>query len=361
MADEEKPDAAEVASRDLPLGSASLGERVKAYASKNWLPLFSAFVLGLGFPLWKMFIYEAADISVEVTEVERKSDTIRIEVFRDPAFKPLFEGRRISFDFPDFDPSSASSGTMTLPQLERYLESKKDFFDREDARIADQRRRVEEIRSTPRFDLTFANRLNGPLSPEIEFDPSIFRDAKANEIEQLRSKFFARYQQDTETREKNQADSRKAFDGARAAFAQRQEQANLKLARISLKGAISNSGAGAISLRPQGFLRVYLGGNNYVDIELNMEQYDSKGDMQPRSSKIVSYRSDAIGTLRDTDQDKINTYFKQNVPAALFIVDINGKVYQSNTIPFAQGLYQQSVFDMLRSAASKRRPPEVKQ
>lgn len=343
------------------ISHATLGGRFKAYAIKNWIPLFSAFVLGLGFPLWKIFIYETADISVEVTEVERRSDVIHIEVFRDPAFKPLFEGRRLPFDFQDFDSTSSGNGSMTLPQLERYLDSRKDFLDREDGRITEQRRRIEEIRATTRLDLNYANKLNGPLSPEIEFDPSIFRDNRNIEIEQLRNKFISRYQQDTETREKLLSESRKAYDGARAAFAQRQEQANLKLARINLKGAISNSGAGAISLRPQGFLRVYLGGNNYVDIELNMEQYDTKGDMQPRSSKIVGYKSDAIGTLRDTDQDKINTYFKQNVPAALFIIDINGKVYQSNTIPFAQGLYQQSVFDMLRSTASKRRPPEIKQ
>ena len=103
-----------------------------------------------------------------------------------------------------------------------------------------------------------------------------------------------------------------------------------------------------------------MGGNNYVDVELNMEQYDTKGDMQPRSSRIVTYKSDQLEKFRESDQEKINSYFKQNVPAALFIMDINGKVYQSNTIPFAQGLYQQSVFDRLRSEASKRKTPDIK-
>jgi len=356
MSTEEATNANHSDSKPLP---ASAPRRFVSYVRQNWLAFFSAFVLGLAFPLWKMFVYETPDISVEVTEVDKTAESVRVDITRDPAFKPLFEGR---FTLPlgvDAEGSTTTRG-VDLNQLERLLDSRKDAIEREESRLPDQRRVLEELKNSQRFDLQAATRLNAPLVPEVDFDAIVFRDNKPQEVEQLKQKFVARLTKDLEEREKNLADRKKAYEVARGAFALRQQQANLKLAKISLKCAISNSGAGAISLRPQAFLRVYLGGNNYVDVELNMKAYDTKGDMQPKSSRIVTYESDPLEKFRESDQDKINTYFKQNVPAALFIIDINGRVYQSNTVPFAQGLYQQSVFDRLRSEASKRKTPDLK-
>lgn len=331
--------------------------KFRTYLSANWLSLFSAFILGLAFPIWKIYVYETSDISVEVTEVDKTAESVRIEIYRDPAFKPLFEAR---FPFSLGIENDANARGVDLIQLERMIDGRKDALEREESRLPEQRRGLEELKNNQRFDAQTASRINTPLVPEIDFDQSVFREGKTSEIEQLKAKFVARLEKDLEEREKNLVERKKAYEVARAAFLLRQQQANLKLAKLAIKCAISNSGAGAISLRPQAFLRVYLGGNNYVDVELNMKSYDTKGDMQPKSSRIVTYESDSIEKLRESDQDKINTYFKQNVPAALFIVDINARVYQSNTVPFAQGLYQQSVFDRLRSEASKRKTPDLK-
>lgn len=335
----------------------STGQRLRIYLQENWLSIFSAFVLGLAFPIWKIYVYEAPDISVEVTEVDKTSEAVKIEISRDPAFKPLFENRFPSGIF--FDDDARARG-VDLAQLERMIETRKDALEREESRLPDQRRNLDELRNSQRFDAQIASRINSPLVPEIDFDPKLFRDGKQADIDRLKAKFVARLEVDLEERERNLVNQKKAFEVAKTAFTLRQQQANLKLAKLAIKCAISNSGAGAISLRPQAFLRVYLGGNNYVDVELNMRSYDQKGDMQPKSSRIVTYESDPMEKLRESDQDKINTYFKQNVPAVLFIVDINARVYQSNTVPFAQGLYQQSVFDRLRSEASKRKTPDLK-
>ncbi len=129
-------------------------------------------------------------------------------------------------------------------------------------------------------------------------------------------------------------------------------EANDKKARVVVDCAVSNSGAGALSLKPQGLLRIYLGGANYFDVELGIETYGDKGNLAPRSSAIMRLSSQPLEEMRLPDQDQIKTYFRQNAPATLFLIDINGKVHQSNTVPFARGLYQQSVLDDLRKAAS---------
>jgi len=336
--------------------------RFSFYIRKNWLPIFSAFVLGLGFPLWRLYFFEVADVRVEVTEVDRRSDPVRIELARDPIFKALIERRPalVSALFAGTTAQTTTARQLELDELERLIESQTDDLEPIEKRLIDSKKTLEELNSRQPFELSTAQRLNRPLAPEERFDSAIFNPRDEAAIADLRRRFIDRVNRDVATQEVQLADKRRSLDAARTNLAKRREQAELRDARIYIKCAVSNSGAGSISLKPQGFLRVYLGGNNYIDIELTMELYDEKGDLQPRGSRIITFRSDPLAKLREAELDKINTYFKQNVPAVLFMIDINENVYSSNTVPFAKGLYQQTVFDTLRSEASKRRTPDVR-
>lgn len=337
--------------------------RLASYVRKNWLPIFSAFILGLGFPLWKLYFFEVSNVRVEVTEVDRRSDPVRIELARDPIFKVLLERR------PSLISSLFSGANLAVPntarqleldELERLIESQTDDLEPPEKRLIESKKALEELNSRQTFDLATAQRLNRPLAPEERFDSAIFSPRDEAAIADLRRRFADRVTRDIAAQEVQLADKRRALESARSSLTKRREQAELRDARIYIKCAVSNSGAGAISLKPQGFLRVYLGGNNYIDIEMTMELYDEKGDLQPRGSRIITFRSDPLAKLRETELDKINTYFKQNVPAIFFLIDINENVYSSNTVPFAKGLYQQTVFDRLRGEASKRKAPETR-
>jgi hypothetical protein len=79
---------------------------------------------------------------------------------------------------------------------------------------------------------------------------------------------------------------------------------------------------------------------------------DKVGDLLAKSSKVFLLRSRPLLELSKPEREQIDSYFKQNTPAQLFLVDIRGNVYRSNTVPFARGLYEQSVYDALRAAAA---------
>src|SRR5206468_3135398 len=93
-------------------------------------------------------------------------------------------------------------------------------------------------------------------------------------------------------------------------------------ARIWATAAVANSGRGAISLRREGILRVFLGGSNYIDLELVVDKYETHADLTPKTSRIISLFSDPLKDMKTSDQERIVSYWGQNVPCKLFLTDI---------------------------------------
>ncbi|MET3133229.1 hypothetical protein AAKU55_003519 [Oxalobacteraceae bacterium GrIS 1.11] len=324
------------------------------YIKSNWLSLFSAFILGLGFPLWRIYVIEVPDVRVEVTEVDKKSDPMKIDLLRDSAFKPLFDARPSITD-------SRVNRTVDLDEAQSWLDSQGEGIERQQSRSTELHKSIDDLKGSVNIDLSTATRLNISLFPEVPFNSSIFHgvgDPAA--IADLRKAFIERFEKEVTPLDAYLITRKDIYEKAKIALRERRERAEMKESRVHINCVVSNAGGGAVSLKPQAFLRVYLGGNNYIDIELTMPNYGEKGTLQPKSSQIITFTSDPMVKLRETDQDKVATYFKQNAPAILFIIDIESKIYQSNTVPFAKGLYQQTVFDRLRSEASKRLIPEPK-
>ena len=126
-------------------------------------------------------------------------------------------------------------------------------------------------------------------------------------------------------------------------------------AKIIVTAVISNSGDGSTTLMPQALLRTDLGQGNYLDIDLYIPKYEtSSSEIKPRSASIIKLESPPISDMSPSDQDRFRSFFKNTSPTNLYIKDVKNHYYKSNTIPFAQGIYEQKIYDGLKSYASNR-------
>lgn len=127
-------------------------------------------------------------------------------------------------------------------------------------------------------------------------------------------------------------------------------------AKIVVTAAVSNSGDGATTLKPQALLRTDLGQGNYLDINLKVQSYGSgNSEIEPRSTAVLQLESQPIRRMAPDDRERFISFFKNTSPTNLFVTDVRGDYYKSNTIPFAQGIYEQKIYDGLKTFASSAR------
>jgi hypothetical protein len=125
-------------------------------------------------------------------------------------------------------------------------------------------------------------------------------------------------------------------------------------ATIIVTAAVINTGDGATSLKPQALLRADLGQGNYLDIGLTIVDYAKGGtsELHARGVSVLQFKSQPIGKMSKDDQMRFEDFFKNTSPTNLFICDVRGSYFKSNTIPFAEGVYEQRIYDSLKSFAT---------
>jgi hypothetical protein len=125
--------------------------------------------------------------------------------------------------------------------------------------------------------------------------------------------------------------------------------------KLVITCAVGNQGSGATSLKPQALFRANLGEGNYLDFSMKMSDYDSTPEaatLQPQSYKVIKFESDEIQSMTAADRDRFKSFLGNASPARLFVSDVRGEVYASNSVPFSPGVYEQKMFDALKQFAS---------
>lgn len=126
--------------------------------------------------------------------------------------------------------------------------------------------------------------------------------------------------------------------------------------RLVVTCAIGNRGAGSTSLKPQALFRANLGSGNYLDFPMKLRDYDSaidRASLQSQVFKVLRFESDELQSMVQADRDRFKSFLGNASPATLFISDVRGKTYSSNTVPFSPGVYEQKIYDSLKQFASK--------
>jgi hypothetical protein len=129
-------------------------------------------------------------------------------------------------------------------------------------------------------------------------------------------------------------------------------------AKLVITCAIGNQGSGATSLKPQALFRANLGEGNYLDFPMKMSDYDSSPEaatLQSQSYKVVKFESDEIQSMTAADRERFKAFLGNASPARIFVSDVRGAVYASNSVPFSPGVYEQKMFDSLKQFASSRK------
>lgn len=129
-------------------------------------------------------------------------------------------------------------------------------------------------------------------------------------------------------------------------------------AKLVITCAIGNQGSGATSLKPQALFRANLGEGNYLDFPMKMSDYDSSPEaatLQSQSYKVIKFESDEIQSMTAADRERFKAFLGNASPARIFVSDVRGAVYASNSVPFSPGVYEQKMFDSLKQFASSKK------
>jgi hypothetical protein len=283
----------------------SAAARARLATAIKWVT--PALIVSIAIPLWRTYWVETADLHLEVTQVERRAteNARLVDISRDENLRFLLDTRGI-FAGRSVEPAAPRD----IADVERLLDQyQRDYVTSAEASIASLRKRLDEI-TVGSMTWELARKLNNPLDDEVEVRRQEFEAKKSDQIylASLVEAFKERYQvalkEQTDTLTASSDNVRKGNLRLQAI----KDDLDKREARVWVGSAVTNSGRGAISLRREGVLRVYLGGSSYIDLELEVDKYDTKADLQPKSSRIINFFSAPLRTLKTADQDRILSY-----------------------------------------------------
>lgn len=329
------------------MASSSLGRifgYVRGAISRIWKFFVGGVIVAIGF-FGNFVDFKQPSIAIEITEIQQRTSA-EIDIRSSPAFakfRELMSGDldfRFNSPFRDADPfkllqqsidrriQEISDAESAIGRFRSVAEKiPRDF---KSTMTEDERRQRIQMVTVSSNDLGLITGLGERLLDGLGID-----DAKKL-LDTLQTRIDARRsivklaQEEIET------------------FRSKTEKTD---AKIVVTAAITNSGDGSTTLKPQALLRADLGQGNYLDINLKVSNYD-RSEVKPRGASIVRFESAPISQLAPQDQERFLNFFKNTSPTNLFVVDVRNNYHRSNTIPFAQGIYEQRIFDGLKTYAT---------
>jgi hypothetical protein len=116
--------------------------------------------------------------------------------------------------------------------------------------------------------------------------------------------------------------------------------------------SLFNAGRSNTAIKAPALVRVSIGEGNYIHLKLTLKHFEDKSEISANGMRIVTFESPEMASLPEEDRKLINTYWGQSVSSRLLLEDIQSRIYSSNAIAFAEGLYQKIIYDRLAQVAS---------
>ncbi|WP_421846536.1 hypothetical protein [Marinomonas sp.] len=129
------------------------------------------------------------------------------------------------------------------------------------------------------------------------------------------------------------------------------EQKNL-YSYFDVSVVTTNNGRASASLRPAALLRVDISKDNYVNLNLEMQDYQRQSNFPAGSTNILHYKSRILHEIPAEDRTMVNTFWGSTGRASVLSLDTKQNIYTSNTIAFADNSNQKVMFDKLKEAAN---------
>jgi hypothetical protein len=357
---------------------ATFGEllnRTQAWASAHGaltglIGLVLGIILGIGMPIWQTYWVETPRLGVEIYAIDRAvQEGARIAALDDDALSILTGGRQAQASIYEssalaraLDLHSAGAsrqGGFTPAELGERLNSVKAEQRALPQRIEERQRQLRDAESiTPeRIVLQDVNRLNFLLPSSQEFAATAsIGGASPDDLEKRRKAvehFKSEFRKRLEESQKRYTDLQTQIPIAERRLAELKQDLEDRKGYFQITAVLNNSGRKSVSVRQLGLLRVYIGKGNYVDVKLNLQDYQKGAEVAPNGTRIATFHSDLLETFEDTDKSLVRNYWGQSVQGVLFIEDISGVIHSSPSISFAKGLYIKELYNRLTTEASK--------
>jgi len=319
--------------------------RIASKARSLWISLWRFFAGGIvvGTAYYANFVdLKQPNVSVEITEIQQVT-AAEIDLTATPAFP---KARKLLLGEIPARLNLGRPLTFKLENLEQGVSRVKQKIVDDRERLLKYKERYEQLPTTP------DRSASSPLQQENQRIPLRFLDE--DDIESINSPTQLRLvNKQLEDQIKSQE---KLIAGVEQEIKAYKEQAEKTDAKIILVAAVSNSGDGSTTLKPQALLRADLGQSNYLDIYLRVVGYETGvAEIKPRGTNILKFESQPIGSMAPQDKERFINFFKNTSPTNLYVADVKGNYHISNTIPFAQGIYEQKIFDGLKTYAAANR------
>jgi hypothetical protein len=320
------------------------------------IPLVSsvlALIIAFALPIWQTLFFNAPRLSVEISSIRRiVSDTtvISLDDYSElSVLKPLFlfpkppaRIRDMNLLYPGLRPERGN----TIDELDELLTRAKQQLKELPAQIDEQRKDYEKVASISpiEFSKFDCDRLNRTMGLMVEFDP----DNKEKTLEVMKEQLKT----NLSLLEKRYTDLHGNLPVAERKLETIKKDLLDNRSFFTVSVSLINSGRTNTAIKVPALLRVSIGEGNYIDIKLTLRDFENKSEISANGTLIVTFDSPEISSLPEEDRKLINTYWGQSVSSRLFIEDINSNIYKSNTIAFAEGLYQKIIYDRLAQAAN---------
>lgn len=325
----------------MPAWLSSLGNQIKRLLQTLWKFFVGGVVVLVAFS-GNFLDLKQPNVSVEITGIEQISSAA-IDIGATPEFANLRKLVESPFAY-------RQNNKYTSEDMRQEIERAKQ-------RLADSKNDLAKLRSSFQDNLQ-THKLNE--TKEDKKKSSVFANPELPleimDAEDISKLPYARVREYLEAREKSLRDREALINAADDEAKSYKTKTERSDAKIVVTAAVSNAGDGATTLKPQALLRTDLGQGNYLDINLRIVNYGSgASEIKPRGTSVLSFESPSISRMSPEDQERFLNFFKNTSPTNLFIGDVRGQYYKSNTIPFAQGIYEQKIYDGLKAYASARR------
>jgi len=322
----------------------------------SYIPLLSAvigLVVAFSIPFWQALFVNPPRLSVEINSIRRTvSDTAVIAIDDDPELRTLKPIAKMPTFFPMLNIGDVSLKNTrpkrgyTLAESEELVADAKRRLRELPSQIEERKKDFDRVNNVTLSGFTRyeADRLNRPLSPEVKYDDA----APEKTLEELKKA----YEDRLSTLEKSYADLQSNLPAIerRLEFLKRELVDNRSYFTVS--ASLINSGRANTAIKVPSLLRVSIGEGNYIDLKLSLKDFEDRSEISASGTRIVIFESSEISSLPEEDRKLIATYWGQSVSSRLFLEDIHSNAYASNTIAFAEGLYQKIIYDRLAAAAS---------
>ncbi len=326
---------------------------------KNWLrfswQFFTGVIVALVAFTANFHDFKSPEVSIEITAVTTTSSE-PVDLVRIPELSGLREAFGSDEPFARFR-SEPRGAAIPPDEIERRLlilnnkiSSQASEIDQADRRFATAASTSSSEQETTLRDM--AREFQGPFSNEEKVleskKPPSTQERIDSHIRTIRKLLAEQRKEHAEFASKIKEAERQWNNYKQTVLPDR--------ARLIVTSAIGNRGAGATSLKPQALFRANLGDGNYLDFTMKLSGYENSAEvasLQAQTYKVIRFQSDEVRSMTPADRERFKLFLGNASPATLFVSDVRGRTYSSNSVPFSPGVYEQKVYDSLKQFASK--------